>query len=309
MQFIPRGSVIDLYLWIDSYSYNVASYTAQRDITLTIAVFTYNSYNPSSMSYTVFHSIPMESRSKYSGYVMSNNDTVLHETEYSSYLFEMPSAILDIRVITNYNLGVLFCDCENVTIAQEKLDAPALGVDEYQFFTNTIIGLIIQVDSRTDFYVYVYSILGETPGSFDIISTRPEGDTIDDNPPAPSSSGDPSYIPWVGILIVGVIIYGIIKSVRNRSNKKLSKSRYMANDSFQHHKTSMQYELNPYQQQNTQYQPQTSSPRSSPYSSVTDRDEAKYYQPGQRLEPGQKICDTCKRINTGLFCNNCGSKI
>lgn len=298
----------DLYLWIDSYSYNAASYTAQRDITLNIAVFSYDSYNPSSMSYTIYHSIPMVTRNKYSGSVMSNNDTVLHETEYSSFLFEMPSGELDFRVITNFNLGVLVCDCENVTMAQDRLDADTLGADEYQFFTNTTIGWIIPVDSRTDYFVYVYSILGETPGSFDLISTRQEGDTIDDTPQAPSSSGDPSEIPWIGILIFGVITFAVLNSVRKRGRKKHI-TRTPTSNSFQRYDNSMGYESNSYQQQNSQYQSQTSSPWVSQNSNAINTDESKYYQPGQRLEPGQKVCNMCKRINSGMFCNNCGSKL
>ena len=61
------GSSSDLKLWIDTYSTTSGSYKVSKDVTYHVAIFTYDSSNPRSMSFTIESNIPSGSRSSGSG--------------------------------------------------------------------------------------------------------------------------------------------------------------------------------------------------------------------------------------------------
>lgn len=67
---VNYGSSSDLKMWIDTYGSTSGSYTVSKDVTYHVAIFTYSSTNPSSMSYTLESNLPSGSRSSGSGSII-----------------------------------------------------------------------------------------------------------------------------------------------------------------------------------------------------------------------------------------------
>lgn len=59
---IDHGDSSDLYLWLDSYQYTSGKLRANDRIDFTVAIFTINPTNPSSMSYTLHTNLPKGDR-------------------------------------------------------------------------------------------------------------------------------------------------------------------------------------------------------------------------------------------------------
>jgi len=218
-----------LYMWIDSYSVTSGSYKASSDKSLGLAVFSYNSFNPSKMDYTITHSIPFSSRYDYEGTMEGNDDGSLNDGEYVEFYYEINSEIFDFRILPSRDVGVLICDCGTLAMAQDAIDTGNPGEGGFLFTTSSYEGINERISSRVNYHIYVYS-LDAYPAYFTIITNIPQGDRINDRTFSEGSIG--KWIIYLGLLtLLGFIAYKIYQNQKKNSHNPppYTRSSYTSN--------------------------------------------------------------------------------